>query len=576
MSGHVLIPDGINLVPNPSFRTGMTGWATGESSNTSTRERDTSFGWDGPHSHRITITSSVVEGYSFLSLPSSHRWPVIAGESYDLAMRWYTESPDVRVRFLRTWVDAAGAAVGTSVFVGTVLAYGARTGRWYTQGFEDQIAPAGATSVTVSTRLYTRIAGLSGVSAWFDGYHLAPSDVGVQAYVDGDQGPDYFWTGTANLSTSRRSPVYEQTVTGYGGVVEVDARVFLSSVKGEVGEDITDYVLDATVDFDIDRDGPKSTAKVTVTDPTIIPDYSWVAIFQSVEYENGRIESDQVGLFRLEQPKEDFDSQSVEVKMSGFDATVRLSDRTLEDTINLAPGQRYTAYIEAYLNVAGVRHSIPFSSKVIPAIGLTFKIGMSLLKVVNELCAAVGYYSVFANEQGVVTTMPIIENLHGVQPAFRYSIGQDTDMVGDFSFDPNSADVFNRVIVYRDDPAKGAPLRAVRSYTNPRSRVSTVNLGVKTREYAVQEATDQATLNALAAKYIQDRTMYVTGKIETLPSPYHRPHEVVDIDLSGMKNVPGADRHTGRYYVKGYSSDILSRDGTMQIVVRRVESMDAI
>lgn len=366
-------------------------------------------------------------------------------------------------------------------------------------------------------------------------------------------------------------PIVFQGPTGSGGIIEVDTRVYLATKTNQFLTEITPYVLDFSYDWDIDRDGPKALATVVVTDSTVVPNFGWVAPVQTITYEDGTSETSQLGLYRLVQPSEEFDGQSVEVTMKGFDVGVLVSDRTLESEVYLTPGVKYVDYIRDYLDLLGMRHSIPDRPGVVPVSGWSEKVGVSWSVFLNQLCSFVGLYSLCADQTGTMIAVPIPSGTGAIEPSHTYVIGDNSTVVDDLKFDPKFESVFNQVIVIRDDPSLGSPLVAVRNFDDPDSPISTVNLGVKSKPYIVQGAADQSALESLADKYILDRTMYVNGVIETLPSLKHVPHEVVYLDLSAMPDVPGAMKYDGRYYVKGVSYDLMSTSGTMIIEIRRVE-----
>lgn len=177
----------VNLVPNPSFETGTTGWAALGGSSIS---RVAAQQWAGAAALQI-VASVGSGGYTSLTLTGGVAYAVSARLKGAAGGRLALQIRDVS---------------GNNVLAQTVLA---SSGRW--QRVELFFTPAATT-----TYLIVAADKLSGSTFWLDAVQVESCADGVleaTTYIDGDQlglvaneaPPAYGWYGTPHASTSWRS-----------------------------------------------------------------------------------------------------------------------------------------------------------------------------------------------------------------------------------------------------------------------------------------------------------------------------------------------------------------------------------
>lgn len=566
------IQGGHNLTPNPSFEGAASGTILKSGTVAVSTSISTDWAFSGPNSFRAIVTTA---GTGTLSIgqnaTAGQASPVSLGELYGAGITAYSPVPGLQVQLSFKFLTAAYAEINNPL--GPVIPL---PSKGVIRLHMENLEPPPDAAFAVVRVTFSKIDGSSwsvGDAVYVDGIQLNTGGT-PDHYIDGDQGASYSWDGTPHASSSRRADFKLQGPTGTGGVIDVSARVFRSDVQGNIGADISGYILAGTWDWDIDRDGPKTLVRLTIDGANVIQPMEWVAIFLDVFYENGTTESGQLGIYRMELPDRRYAGESVEVEAAGFDPIILLDDRTLETNVTLAAGTNIVSTIRTYLNQVGVRHSIPNRSNVISSAGASWKVHTKWSTFLNELAAMAGLYALHTNDKGQVTSKPVIASLADEQASHKYTIGRNSKLIGDILFKPNGSSIFNRVVVARDDPAQGAILTAVRSFSDPASAYSTVNMGVKTRAYSMQNAATQAVINAYADARIQELSLFMYGELKIIPTPFHAPYEVIDLDFEGNTENPVLAEHSGKYYVKGVSFDLMSTEGTMGLSIRRTERFD--
>lgn len=194
-----------NLVPNPSFETGTTGWVLG--SGTAAIVQSNTFAYAGTYSLRWqsnTTTASTANGPGFA---------VTAGKTYTFSC-WVRSSVARAMRILCRWYTASGGTqIGGDSFSATVTD---TTTGWTRLTFTGT-APATATWMYYFIQ---STAGVSGDLHYVDGIMAVEGNgfdtdgVTPLAYFDGATADtsryNYDWTGTAHASSSTRTPVFQR------------------------------------------------------------------------------------------------------------------------------------------------------------------------------------------------------------------------------------------------------------------------------------------------------------------------------------------------------------------------------
>lgn len=183
-----------NLVPNPSFETNTTGWATVVNGAIARSSAQAAVGvWS------LELTTATSPGKrSIVATPAGTGGiPVSGGTSHAFQVRARAAGAGRNVAISLQWYDAAGAPVG---FANGPLTMTSSTD-WLTLSL---VATAPAAAAFVSVRFQLDFAA-AGELHYFDAVLLEQADA-VGSYFDGSTvaagGWDYSWTGTAHASTS--------------------------------------------------------------------------------------------------------------------------------------------------------------------------------------------------------------------------------------------------------------------------------------------------------------------------------------------------------------------------------------
>lgn len=185
-----------NLVLNPSFELGTTGWGV-VAGATITRTTSAAFVGVG----RLQITTSSANPNSGAELTSRVR--VTPGVTYTASVQ--VVGTAVATTFSVLFYDEAGVQVGTTVSSAFV-----NTQDFYTRRSVTTVAPTGAATMSVRA---TRDAAGTGL-IFLDAVQIE-AGTRATAYVDGDQKGCY-WTGTPHASESVRM------VRGEEGIAKLD------------------------------------------------------------------------------------------------------------------------------------------------------------------------------------------------------------------------------------------------------------------------------------------------------------------------------------------------------------------
>lgn len=183
-----------NLVTNPSFETGITGWQNYGAGVT--RTQSSAQRYSGLWSQLATSTATGAQGIASVDIA------ITAGKQY--AVSGFintvntTTSNNIYINYF--WRDAInGTQVGTTQTISSV-ALGSTVG-WGRAGIITQAAPAGAAALQI--RFYMAGAAI-GDAFYLDGV-LVEEATAIRDYFDGSF-TGGTWTGTANGSTSTMAP----------------------------------------------------------------------------------------------------------------------------------------------------------------------------------------------------------------------------------------------------------------------------------------------------------------------------------------------------------------------------------
>jgi hypothetical protein len=187
-----------NRVINPSFEVNTTGWLA---SGAPTITRDTSKSWVGSASLRCDFTATNQDRVSSTIATTGLTLTGATNTVQASFWAWIPIGSVIPRTILRiTYTDASAVDVLVSNITGT--------DNWQLILLPVQTTnPAKTISGVVLYAAYNPVAQPSPWTFWLDGVDIRFNEPDIDAYIDGDQGAGFAWTGTAHASTSTRSGV---------------------------------------------------------------------------------------------------------------------------------------------------------------------------------------------------------------------------------------------------------------------------------------------------------------------------------------------------------------------------------
>lgn len=202
-----------------------------------------------------------------------------------------------------------------------------------------------------------------------------------------------------------------------------------------------------------------------------------------------------------------------------LDKTTILDQDIITATYSVAAGTVVTTEIVAILTGAGITNYAITPSAATLAGALVWKPNTSKLRIVNDLLAAIGYFSLYANFNGQLIGEPYVLP---ADRALAYEFLDNSEGIYKpaFTRDVDIWKIPNRVVITGQGDGTTAALTSLAENTDPASPYSIPNRGVKGYSEEGVEAADQATLDAYARRRLVELTTpTATIEIEHSPLP---------------------------------------------------------
>jgi len=305
------------------------------------------------------------------------------------------------------------------------------------------------------------------------------------------------------------------------------------------------------VDIQLDNDQPVArTATFTINAPALPPAFSasllsGMAVSITIQVlVQGSYQSLPWGLFIFDTPQRAFRANGQEHwTVQASDVTIALSYRTVLNPYTVTQGSQYMAAVNGILSGFNLPRSLPADTNTLP-VDVTWQAQTSYLQICNDLLQGVGYYGLWADNWGVLTTSARIDPATG-RPAVVYSTAAEPRMIHEGSpltktIDTSSyANVCTAAI---DDPLRTAQFT---SHTNndPASPISTVSLGkslLKELKGGTSPGTkcalDGATAGRIAAWELQEGNARAQGaEFATLFDPRRTNREYYTLTVDSVE-----------------------------------------
>jgi hypothetical protein len=275
------------------------------------------------------------------------------------------------------------------------------------------------------------------------------------------------------------------------------------------------------------------------------------------------------GVFLTSSPDRSTDDNGVCTwSVEGYDQGVVLQEQQVEEPYYVAAGALYTdAIAELLINTEGLNgFTVVPSTKTLPALKM-WDTGTTHIEIINDLCTAITYDSIFFDESGVGVVRP------HVAPQYRteewvYEEGDTSVIFADASRELDLFEVPNKWVAYISEPDRPV-LRSEYINADPANPTSTVaRARTITKVVDDIDAADQASLDDILRWRAQEEAqVYETVHFSTAIMPIHS-----HMDLYRFAYPTGLQVE-GDYEESGWSYDF-DAGGQMSHTARRVVVLD--
>jgi hypothetical protein len=346
---------------------------------------------------------------------------------------------------------------------------------------------------------------------------------------------------------------------GAGGGITVEAELWQTDINGNKLNDLSRYLVAGSVDYQYARaggiagnpDGSALAAQITLDQPNLVqPLKDYLEPYMLLSFDDGRSPRRiQLGRYAVMRPNESHSETTAEVTYECRDLTSVLNRTFFNPPYHVDIGDNFGTEIKAIMALAGITTTNVRSTSKTAGKVRTFSRRMSLLGGASRLAHAIGWYRIFADLNGDLTTLPYRRSAT-TKPVATLT---DDDPCNVLDVTP-AGEVANVVLLTADNPGPGRSFftRAVNDdETDP---LSTVNLG---RELVysgdvitIQDVDSQADLDAIGDSWLEEaRSAEVTVTVVVPPTTGFGILRTVDLLFTDPRRVHLA----GRYSMRGFS-----------------------
>lgn len=236
------------------------------------------------------------------------------------------------------------------------------------------------------------------------------------------------------------------------------------------------------------------------------------------------------GVFLLTSPTRTADG-AITREVEAYDPLQEWADDLVTDRFTATAGDRYTDVISGILGPA--KKNITPSPLELPA-DREWEPGTSKLSIINDLCTAINYEAMFADEWGTLVIRPY--RSPSERPAeFDYRDNAVSVTLPTASLTADLFSVPNHWVLVVSD-ADREPLRAEYVNDNPASPTSTISRGRTITDFRTDaEAADQETLDDLVLRIAAEASqIYESVDFETVLMPIHSHGDVIRFAYDGL------------------------------------------
>lgn len=219
-----------------------------------------------------------------------------------------------------------------------------------------------------------------------------------------------------------------------------------------------------------------------------------------------------LGVFLPSSPTVRSSSARTQITIPCHDKTIILDrDKTIQ-TYSIPAGTPVVATVVDIIEGFGETSLAVTSSDAVTPIPMTWTIGTSWLKIVNNLLRSVNYSPLWTDGFGQYRIEPYFEPFQK-EPRWEFKAGALSIHSPDWQRSRDIANVPNRVVLVATGTDDKEEMISIAENTDPHSSFSYQARGDQwvTRSYENVEAADQTTLDDLAVRYLADATRAVAS-----------------------------------------------------------------
>lgn len=408
-------PGTINMMLNPGFEDGSTtNWIT---QGAATIVTETGRVWEGARSARIVMPGAAAgEGLAIRSVAGTDLTglsPTTGTDRYVIGSLYYYDLPaQMEVWSRAVYTDA-------SIVEGNRQPLDAFTGSAFLRAVAPPLALDPAKSLQYVETLLTSTTAQAGT--WYaDGGQLEEDrGEGVTPWTSGALGnATGRWHTLPNKSVSIRDPLpLLLRASSRGGVVTIEAQLWRATWDGQLLEDISDALKNATVSMDPDRDitWNLDASMTWLGYRDLRPTLDWLVPTLKVTHPDGSVREGRLGLYLMipsEVVRREYDA---EVTISAFDPLWLLDQQGF--TIATAPvgsvGQNRLALVRQIMlgaTLSSEGQVIRTDRFTLPSGGPAFvdaedwSLDDSRLQIMNDILEGAGAYTLATNAHGIIST----------------------------------------------------------------------------------------------------------------------------------------------------------------------------
>ena len=239
----------------------------------------------------------------------------------------------------------------------------------------------------------------------------------------------------------------------------------------------------------------------------------------------GLVEEWPLGVFLVATPSTKYSSAGKSVTLELYDKTHILDQDTVTSSYQVPAGTNVIDAVLRVLTQAGQTRAAFEETTQTLATAMVWPVGTSRLKIINELLAAANYFSIWADGDGVFRASPYkAPGARGTSWSFEDN--HQSIYAPEFTHDFDTFHVPNRVIVTGQSNGDTEPPIAL-AEDRGSGPFSILTRGrVISRFVEGREATDQATLNGIAARLLSEG--------QQVGSTYAIQHAPITLDLNSV------------------------------------------